>query len=81
MCNNFVGAISRSQTLMAIFSQKTTYQVDKFVTVVDLIMCAVREDDLRVTNFAHQHLFVSVEEWSNPDQHFIHKHSNRPPVD
>lgn len=46
MCNNFVGAISRSQTLMAIFSQKTTYQVDKFVTVVDLIMCAVREDDL-----------------------------------
>lgn len=80
MLHDFFAAILRSKSLVSVLPKEAADEADELIAIFDLIMAPVGEDNLRVANFAHQHLLVAIEERSHSDEHLVDQNAYSPPV-
>ena len=75
MIDDFLEVSSCSEPTGLIFVKQFKDNVNKFITVVDLVLLLIWEHNPGLPNFEEQKFPFPIIEWSYSDQHFVDKYT------
>ena len=75
MIDDFLEVSSCSKPAGLIFVKQFKDNVNKFITIVDLVLLFIRENNPGLSNLEEQKFSLPIIERSYPNQHFVDKYT------
>ena len=75
MIDDLLEVSSCSKPTGLIFVKQFKDNVNKFITIVDLVLLFIREHDPGLSDFEEKKLSFSIIEWSYTNQHFVDEYT------
>ena len=75
MIDDFLEVSSCSKPTGLIFVKQFKDNVNKFITIVDLVLLFIRENYPGLSDFEKKKLSFSIIEWSYTNQHFVDEYT------
>ena len=75
MIDNFLEVSGCSKPTGLVFVKQFKDNVNKFITVVDLVLLFIRENNPGLSDFEEKKLSFSIIEWSYTNQHFVNEYT------